>query len=305
MSAERYPASWGVGGLTTPVYFNRVYDGSGYPDQPGKQVAAYRDSDIRIEALDLTRVTVEDYRELRQFLEGADLNESFEGVLVATMDGVIHGSSHGDLEDKAWLMRAAFSPAVCRIASVSLDPPGLLPLDFSVDTPEAAGVPVPSARRLYAKPSIGRPIIVGRARSGKSRRFRLQLVGQPAVFSQTLHQQAVVLAGQNVTNAGSAVSRGKIRITFNGAGNAALTITNTTTGKAFVINATTAANNEVWILDVERSKLYRSSDSADRFSQRVSGWLSDLWLPVGVSNWVVTNTGGVASVRIDFRDAWA
>jgi hypothetical protein len=310
MSAHRYQSSF------NGIIFNRqlrvdgatLYEQLYGPDDQQRLDPTYAESDYRLESVDLTRVTVEDFRELRQFLEGAEANESFEGVLIATGRGTIHAISPGDLEAKTQAMRAAFSPALVRMASVATDPIGSLPFDFKVDVTGAVAPAINaySARRMYARPAIGRPVIVGRQREGLSRRFMFQLISfDPKVHSQTLHQQAVVLAGQVIANAGDFYAYPKIRITFTGAGNAALTVTCTTTGKVFVLDATTAAAGEVWILDTRAGLLTRSSDGANRYSQRVSGYLSELWLPAGNSSWTVTNTGGIGSVRFDYRDAWA
>lgn len=301
MSIHRYQSSFN--GITFNRQLrtdaNEVYS----PDDPLRLDPLYAESDYRLESVDLTRVTVEDFREMRQFLEGAEANESFEGVLIATGRGTILASSPGDLEDKTWAMRSAFSPAQVRIATVATDPVGSLPFDFSVDTVAAPGK---SSRRLYCRPAIGRPVIVGRQREGLSRRFLFQLISfDPKVYSQTEHQEDLTLAGEAIANAGNMYSYPKIRITFTGAGNAALTIENQTTGQSFVIDATTAAAGEVWILDTRRATIVRSSDSANRYSQRVSGYLSQLYLPAGNSTWRALNTGGVSGVRVDYRDAWA
>lgn len=310
MSAHRYQSSFN--GIT----FNRqlrvdgapLYEQLFGPDDAQRLDPVYAESDYRLESLDLTRVTVEDFRELRQFLEGAEANESFEGVLIATGRGTIHAITPGDLEAKTQAMRAAFSPALVRIAAIATDPIGSLPFDFKVDVPGAVAPAkyASSARRLYCRPAIGRPVIVGRMREGLSRRFLFQLISfDPKVYSQTEHQEGLTLAGEVLANAGDFYTYPKIRITFTGAGNAALTITNTTTGQVFVIDATTTANGQVWILDTRSSRIYRLSDGLNRYSARVSGYLSQLFMPAGNSTWTVTNTGGIGSVRFDYRDAWA
>jgi hypothetical protein len=305
VSAHRYQSSF------NGIIFNRqlrvdggtLYEQLYKPDDERRLDSTYAQSDYRLESLDLTRVTVEDFREMKQFLEGAEANESYEGVLFALGRGLIHGSTPADLEDKTWAMRAAFSPALVRNAAAALDPKGVLPFDFKVDT--AAGVGY-SARRLYCRPAVGRPIIIGRMREGLSRRFMIQLISfDPKVYGQTLHQEALTLAGEVLANAGNFYTYPKISILFSGAGNAALTITNSTTGAIFVLNATTAAAGETWVLDTKASKLYRLSDLANRFTTRVSGYLSQLWLPPGNSTWAITNAGGITSVTFDWRDAWA
>lgn len=309
MSIHRYQSSY------NGIIFNRqlrvdgatLYEQLYGPDDERRLDPDYAESDYRLDSVDLTRVTVEDFRELRQFLEGAEANESFEGVLIATGRGTIHAISPGDLEAKTQAMRAAFSPALVRMASVATDPIGSLPFDFKVDVTGAVAPAIAaySARRLYCRPAIGRPVIVGRQREGLSRRFLWQLISfDPKVHSQTL-RQVVVLINGILSNAGDFYAYPKIRITFTGAGAANLTITNTTTGKAFVLDATTAAAGEIWALDTRAGKLYRESDGANRYSARVSGYLSELWLPAGDSDWTVANAGGTSQVRFDYRDAWA
>jgi hypothetical protein len=296
VSANRYQSSF------NDIGFNRLYDDSaGAADDPSHQNDAYRQSDYRLEALDLSRVTVEDFREMRQFLEGAEANEAYEGVLVAILRGTILGSSYNDLEDKTWALRAAFSPANVRLASRSTDPKNVLPFDFKVDS--AAGI---SSRRLYCRPAVGRPVMVWQNYQGLGRRFLIQLISfDPKVVSQTLHQQAASLGGQVIANAGNFMASTKIRITFSGAGNAALTITNSTIAQTLVINATTAANGEIWEIDTKAGTIVRVSDNANRFSQRISGYISSLYLPAGNSTWAFANTGGVSAIRFDYRDAWA
>lgn len=294
MSAHRYRATW------RSITFNQRYDDTGLVDDSSHLNQAFVQDDLYLDSLDISRVTVDDFREMRQFLEGAEPNDSVEGVLLANLHGHIQAPSAARLEDQYWTLREQFSPASVRLASQSLTPKGVLPLDFKVDS--LAGI---SARRLYARPAIGRPVIVGRVREGLIRRFLIQLISyDPRVVSQTL-TQTTVTAGGTVTNGGLAYTNPSIRIAFSGAGNAALTITNSTTGKSIVINATTAANGEAWVIDVARGTLVRESDSANRYSQRVSGYISDLFLLAGANVIAVANTGGVSAIRVDHRNAWA
>lgn len=299
MAAHRYQATWRT------ITFNQHLDDTGLVDDSAHIVQARVNDDYYLDSVDLTRVTVEDFREMRQFLEGAEANEAIEGVLIATLRGHIAASDPGLLEDKTWILREAFSPAAVRIAAAATTPKGVLPFNFKVDTAYVAGVPAPSSRRIYCRPAIGRPIIVGRVREGLTRRYLIQLISfDPRVVAQT-ETQTTVAGATVVTNAGLALTYPTIRITFSGAGNAALTLTHTTTGKVYVINATTAAAAEVWILDTYAGTLVRSSDGANRMSQRVSGYLSDLFLLAGANTITPSNVGGVSSIRYDFRSAWA
>lgn len=299
MGAHRYRATF------RNITFNQHLDDSGLVDDSAHIVQANVANDYYLDSLDLTRVTVEDFREMRQFLEGAEANEAIEGVLIGSLHGHISAPGPGELEDMTWVLREAFSPAAVRIAAAAATPKGVLPFDFKVDRAYIAGVPNPSARRLYVRPAIGRPVLVGRVREGLTRRYLIQIISfDPRVVSQTETQ--TVLAGATVlANAGLALTYPTIRITFSGAGNVALTLTHSTTGKAFVINATTAAAGEVWVLDTYAGTMVRSSDGANRFSQRVSGYLSDLFLLAGNNTVTPTNIGGVTSIRYDYRAAWA
>lgn len=294
MAAHRYRASY------NGISFNQHLDDSGIVDSVPNLIQASIQSDYYLDSLDLTRVTVEDFREMRQFLEGAEANDAIEGVLVATLRGQIIGTTPGDLEDRTWAMRSAFSPAAVRLASLATTPKNVLPFDFKVDTAATF-----SARRLYARPAIGRPVVVGRVREGLARRYMCQLISfDPRIVSQTLTQTTIV--GATVcNNTGNAYTWPTIYVTFSGAGNAALTFTHAATGQVFVVNATTALNGEVWVIDTYAGTIVRQSDGANRYSQRVSGYISAMFLLAGNNTVTPTNTGGTSAIRYDYRSAWA
>lgn len=304
MSIERHRATW------RSITFNQRYLDAGLaPDNPANLTEALLNSDYYLDSCDLTRVSVQDYRELRQFLEGAEPNEAYEGVRAVNGVGRIAGSTYADLEDKTWAMFEAFSVAAVRIAAQAADPVGLLPFSFKRDTAPAVGLDGAStakALRLYCRPGPGRPVIIGRKSGGLVRPFSFQLIAfDPFAYDEALTQTTPALAGGNVTNPGNIYTRPKIRITFSGAGAANLTITNTTTGKVFVLNASTAAAAEVWEIDTAHGTIVRTSDNSSRYSGRVSGYISDLWLNAGVNAWTHANTGGITSIRYDFRGAYA
>ena len=100
-------------------------------------------------------------------------------------------------------------------------------------------------------------------------------------------------------------TRPQIRITFSGAGAAAVTITNTTTGQSFQANLSTSAAAEVWIIDVARSSFYRLSDGANRYSTRLAGFIANMYLQPGANNITWSSATGITSVRFDFRGAYA
>lgn len=303
MSFHRHHATW------RSITFNEHYldDGTADPDTEANIIEALMDNTYTLEELQINRVSVQDYRELRQYLEGAEPNEAFEGVRALTGAGRIVAPDYATLEDKAWALNEAFGVAACRVAAAAADPKGVLPFDGFRDTlPLVGGVPTKKALRFYCRPGPGRPLWIGRRQGGLARPYSFQLIAfDPFAYDVAETQTTPALGGGNVTNPGNTYTRPKIRITFSGAGHASLTITNSTTGQVFVINATTSANGEVWILDTARGTMVRSSDNANRYSQRVSGFLSSMFLQAGVNAIAFANTTNVSSVRFDFRGAYA
>lgn len=301
MGAYRHQATW------RSTTFNEGYLDTGLTaDDPANIVEAKLNDQITIDELNLQRVSSQDYRELRQYLEGAEPNEAYEGVRAITATGIILATNRATLEDKAWALNEQFSVAACRIAAASLDPKGVLPFDFKRDT-TAEGTA--KALRFYARPGPGRPVWIGRRGEGLTRPYSFQLVAfDPFAYDQTETQTtlAALTGGNNtVANPGNIYTRPKIRITFSGAGAASVTLTNTTTGQSFVMNLSTAANGEVWILDVARSTFYRLSDGANRYSARISGFISQLYLQPGNNTITWSSNTGITSVRFDFRGAYA
>jgi len=301
VGAYRHQATW------RSLTFNEGYaDGGQAPDDPAVIVEAKLNDQITIDELNLQRVSAQDYRELRQYLEGAEPNEAYEGVRAITGQGVIAASNLSTLEDKAWLLNEQFSTAACRMAAAALDPKGVLPFDFKRDT---TAIGTTKALRFYARPGPARPVWVGRRGEGYTRPWSFQLVAfDPFAYDVTETQTtlAALTGGNNtVTNPGNIYCKPKIRITFSGAGAASVTLTNVTTGQALVLNLSTAANGEVWIIDVGRSTMYRLSDGANRYLGRISGFLSNLYLVPGANTLTWSSATGITSVRADFRGAYA
>lgn len=295
MSAHRFQATW------RSLVFNRVYDDSGLVDDPAHLVPAYSESDYRLASLDVTGVQAVDYRELRQHLEGAEANEAFEGVRLITGRGTILGAYPADLEDKTWAMYEAFSPAACRMASATLDPKNLLPFDFKRASGEGA-----LALRAYARPSLGRPLVVGRQREGLSRPFLFQLVAMdPRIYAQgeTVTALADLAGGNNsVVNDGNVYASPKIEIVLSGAGSASVTITNATTGKTLVLNLS-AQTAGTFVLDCARATIKKGT--TNKYGVRTSGFLSTFVLAPGTNTITYTGNTNLTSVTFKFRAAYA
>lgn len=302
MSAHRYQATW------RSITFNRYYLNTGVIGDFGNPVDGvdvdplYANSDYRLDALDLAHVTALDFREIKQHLEGAEANEIFEGIRVITGQGRILGASPADLEEKTWALFEAFSPAACREAFKNNDPPGVGPFIFRRDSPTGAKVLC-----FWCRPGIGRPVVVGRAREGLVRSYQFQLVAMdPFAYSNTLTQTTLTPGGStNVTNNGNVYTMPKFRLTWSGAGASSVTISNTTTGKSFSFNASSATAGQVWIFDTKRALMYLESNGTNLYGNRLSGFLVDLYLQPGVNNISVSPATGLSNAQCEFRDAYA
>lgn len=301
MGAYRHQATW------RSTTFNEQYaDAGATADDPANIVEAKLYDTITIDELSTQRVSVQDYRELRQYLEGAEPNEAYEGVRAITGTGIIMATNRATLEDKAWALNEQFSVAACRIAFAANDPKGVGPFDFKRDTTNETTT---KALRFYARPGPGRPVWIGRRGEGITRPWSFQLVAfDPFAYDQTQTQTALanIVGGNNtVTNPGNIYTKPQYRITFSGAGAASVTLTNSTTGQSFQMNLSTSANGEVWILDVAKASMYRLSDGANRYSTRLAGFLSQMYLQPGNNTITWSSNTGITSVRVDFRGAYA
>lgn len=300
ISAHRHQATW------RSLIFNRRYTDTGLkPDDPANLNSTYINSDYYLDQLDIIRVAAQDYRELRQFLEGSEPNEAFEGMRAITGHGLVVASSVADLEDKTWAMYESFSIAACRIAAQATTPKGVLPFDFKRDTAAGGGV---LPLRFYCRPGAGRPVIVGRRREGLQRPFAFQLLAfDPFAYDvgATSTNLGNLAGGNNtVTNPGNIYTKPVITITFSGAGAASVTLTNVTTGQSFVMNLSTFLNTNVLTIDTGRSTMKRD-DGSNQFGARISGFLSQLYLLPG-ANTITWSVGtGITSVNFGFRGAYA
>jgi hypothetical protein len=270
-------------------------------DDPAHLVAAYVNSDYYLESLDPTGVQAIDYRELRQLAEGAEANQAFEGVRTWVGRGRIAAASPADLEDKTWAMYEAFSPAACRMASGALTPANVLPFDFSRDT---AGGSLPL--RFYARPSIGRPLVVGRIREGLIRPFIFGLVAMDSrVYGQTEQSQALGnLAGGNNTlsNLGNLYAHPTIEVVLSAAGGSTVTVTNSTTGQTFALDLS-GETAGTFLIDTQRATIYKGATA--KYGTRKTGFLLPFVLAPGanVITWSVAT--GTTSVTFKWRHAYA
>lgn len=306
MAAYRHQATW-----RQTTFNEAILDTGQAPDDPARIVENKLNDQITLDTLDIQRVSAQDYRELRQYLEGAEPNESYEGVRAVNGRGIIMAADFGALEDKAWGINEQFGIAACRAAAVNLDPKGLLPFVFKTDS---AASPPTRTLRFWCRPGPARPIWVGQRGEGLNRPFSFQLIAfDPFAYNDTETQTALgnLAGGANaVTNPGNIYTYPKIRITFSGLGANPLTLTNTTTGAVVTMNLSATAPDppaaaEVWIIDTRRSVIYRSSDLANRYGAVLTGFLDELILVPGANNITWSSATGITSVRFDFRGAYS
>lgn len=300
MSIHRYQATW------RSTTFNPHLDNSGLVDDPAHLNKAQLTSRYILDSCDINKVSVQDYRELRQFLEGAEPNEAFEGVRAINGQGRIQGSSADDLEDKAWTLNEQFSVAACRAAAPT-DAAGVIAgvLPFAFRRAHVGGaLPL----QFWARPGPGRPVWIGRRTEGLIRPFSFQLIAfDPFAYEQTQTQTTLGnLAGGNntVTNNGNVYTKPYIRVTTTAPGAANFTIANTTTGATLVLDLS-ALGASTFIIDVLRSRITGTVVTTNRYSLRVSGYVADQLLVPGNNTIVITNATNVSTVRFDFRGAYA
>jgi hypothetical protein len=299
MSAHRHRAYW------RSLTFNRRYLDTGVQPDP-EAVAnintAYVHDDYTLDVMNPTPLSLVDLREARQFLEGAEPNQAFEGSRLIELSGRIIAPSHGALEDKTAAMYEAFSPAACRTEFAALDPPHVGTFVFARDTAAAT-----LALRAYCRPAIGRPVVFGRRGEGTTRRYLARLIAyDPKFYSQTEVSTALsnLVGGNNSIDAGGVLATDpKFVILLGGAGHAAFTLTNTSTGHAIVFNLSTLGVG-MYTLDVMRST-FTKSDGTNVLSTRVSGFPTNMWLKPGTNVLTVTGNTNLTSVSVVRRAAYA
>jgi len=298
VSAHRHRSTW------RNITFNRRYLDVGLmPDDPANLDIAYVNSDYYLDMLDIVRVSAQDYREMRQYLEGSEPNEAFEGLRAITGHGRINAASVSDLEDKTWAMYEAFSVASSRIAAVTTVPKGVLAFDFKRDT---AGGTLPL--RFWCRPGAGRPVIIGRAREGLVRPYVFQLLAMdPFAYDQSASSTALGnLAGGNntVTNPGNIYTKPTIVVVFSAAGAASVTLTNVTTGAVLTLNLSGFVNTNTLTIDVGRSTMVKQ-DGTNQYATRIAGFLSSMILVPGANVITWSSATGITSVTVNFRGAYA
>ena len=299
MGAYRHQATW-----RSTVFNEGLADGGQAPDDPAVIVEAKLNDQITIDELNIQRVSAQDYRELRQYLEGAEPNEAYEGVRAITGSGVILASNLSTLEDKAWALNEQFSTAACRLAFAANDPKGVGPFDFKRDT---VAIGTTKALRFYCRPGPARPVWIGRRGEGYARPWSFQLVAfDPFAYDVAATSTPLTPAGGNVTNPGNIYAKPRITIVQSAAGAANFTITNVTTGQVIVLDLTaTGGSQNTNVLDVPRSTLTTATLLTNRYNKRVSGFISNMYLVPGVNVFTFANTANITSITFDFRGAYA
>lgn len=307
MSAVRHQASFN--GIT----FNQVYGGTD-PDDPSSLVAAYQESDYRLEYFDDSPVQVRDYSEPRQMQEGSEPNEAIESLRIIRGGGRILGSSYADLEDKVWAMKAAFALSeVRRLSAFGVvdqfpdEPVGVLPFYFKRDT--AGGV---KELCYYVRPQQGRPALHVEAKGGLVRPFNFSLAAfDPRCYDGDGWSVPNALNSSNgwtdvtMDNPSTVVMYPQIKFNMNGAGGDTVTLTNETTGESFTMDLS-SQTADFWIIP-ERGEILRASDRANRYYLKkwAGKFLTNLYFAPGDNDWSINDSTGITSVVFYILPAYA
>jgi hypothetical protein len=299
MSAVRHQSSYGG------IVFNRVF-GSTDPEDPASTATAYADSDYRLEVFDDSQLSIRDFSEPRQMMEGSEPNQVFENTRIVVGAGRILGSTYADLEDKVWALRDAFSPATVRRLSLQAtvgkfphQPAGVLPFDFLRDT---AGGQV--ALRYYCRPVVGRPSLAVGAKGGLVRPFQFQL----AAFDPRCYDvaQSVVEMG-SITNPGNAVVYPQIALVMAAVGAATVIVRNVTTGHQVTLDLHTATAGAYWLMTEAGEIILDDGNDTNKYSLKkvANEFLANLYLVPGVNVWTISNVTGVSGVTFYFRGGYS
>ncbi len=297
ISAHRYQATW------NGVTFNSHYDNTGAVDDPAHVTIATMDK-TTLEALQDVQIQVSDYRELRQYLEGVDPNEAFEGARLLRLSGRLYGTTWGKLEDRKLAMDAAFSVAACRFAFAGNTPKGLAPLNFRIARDAAPGY---ADRCYFCRPATARPMVIARQGQGLVVPYLGELVAfDPRMFSQSEQNLSMTLLGGGnvVANSGTIYTSPRFVIVLSGAGSNPATLTNSTTGQVMTFNFSGLAAG-TYTLDTWGRGSFTKADGSNVYSTRLSGWITQMFLAPGNNTLTWTGNTALTSVTVYWRSAWA
>jgi hypothetical protein len=198
-------------------------------------------------------------------------------------------------------MYEAFSPAACRVASAALTPPNVQPFNFRRDTLGGS-----LALRFYARPSMGRPLAVGRIREGLIRPFIFGLLAMDSRVYGQVEQSAVlgnIVGGNNtVTNLGNIYAHPTIEVVLSAAGGSTVTVTNVTTGQVFALDLS-GQTAGTFLIDCQRATITKAG--ANKYSTRKTGFLTPFTLAPGANTITWSVDTGTTSVTFKWRHAYA
>ena len=215
-------------------------------------------------------------------------------------DGIVKAATLAALHDAIEALNAAFDPINAQNADSSIEDKGFLPYTFSVPTADtgnyATGL-IPM--QVYAK-ALHLPVLRTTKFDGYSARFALLLqVVDPRRYLQTSETAVTGTSGTLVNLLGKYPSDIVYTVVTSGAGSAAHTIANSTTGESLVIDLSSAAGT--YVVDFTRAKITKGGTD---FSQ---GYVSGTYWQVrkGVSDsYLISNNTNVTSRSLVWRRAF-
>ena len=245
--------------------------------------------------------------ELNQQRDGIEFYTPRKVSRIITIRGTIRAPTQAKLHDKIKALANAFDPA--KIAHDN-DPTDTNPtakflaLDFSVPTTDTTNYAtgfVPS--RYYALPLVTPDPVIS-ADTGFAAFFECNmLAADPRRYLQTA-ATAVTGNGTIDNSLGDYMSWPTLTLTMAGAGNAAFTVTNTTTlhgAKTLTLNLSGLVNTDVVVVNFERRTI--TVDGVDTPSIYVSGDYFHID-PVASNAIAFTNTTN-ATISLIYRRAWS
>lgn len=259
---------------------------------------------IRVARFDFSRLQIRDQRAALELGTGGDLGDAAETFRYISVAGMIVGSTGEKLADLVSRIFQTFDIEEAVLASPTTK--GLTAFTFTAPT-ELAGYSPYQTEQFLVRPA-GYPTIFERISEGLSRPFALELVAEDPRRYRATATSKTLNSGNGFSaacpnwdaNMGRQVYP-TLTITMSGAGNAAFTVTNGSTSLVLDLSGLSAAN----VVTVDMATGVIKLGSTHRADLRTSTVATFFGIPRNGATLSATNTGGVSSVVIDYREARA
>ena len=243
---------------------------------------------------------------------GGALGRVHKGMAVWRLQGRIlvpDATQEASLSDRRRAVAAAFDPALC--LRDAPDDDGAYALDFYERTLDTSTWPtgwIPL--RVYARP-LGMPVLAESVDDfGALGFFTDLLLPDPRTYAQAWSSLVLTPGAPSglVTNLGTAPAPLGVTIAMAGAGATNFTITRG--GVSFVLDLSSCVAGQSVVVVMEtagpfgRGRLITKAGT-EAFSLKTSAASTWLDIPTGGTTFAITNTSGVTSCTLAWRDCWA